>query len=113
MAAVEQAQTIKIRTLDGDFDIEAVVYGQVAVHLMSIGYRDGELLLSSKYTVSHVSSGYRILAYLSADEAHALARDLQEAGIDFDEYMRCFWEGEHSPVPEQLRPILKKYTIVL
>lgn len=65
----------------GTTDVEAVIYGQVAVH-KDVGADEED----KGYTVSHVASGYSIIHGLKKPSAKKVASELKKLGFDFDAY---------------------------
>lgn len=84
----------------GTDNVEAVIYGQVAVH------KDVPVTADEYgYSVSHIASGYSIISGLKKHSAKKVARELTKLGFDFDTYAANGYSKE-TPLYEEAKRVV-------
>lgn len=94
------AVLIEKRGKRGTEDVEAVIYGQVAVH------KDIPVTADEYgYSVSHIASGYAIISGLKKASAKKVAYELKKLGFDFDAYAANGYDKE-TPLYQEAKTVV-------
>ena len=97
------AVLIEKRGVRSTEDVEATIYGQVAVH------KDVPVTADEYgYSVSHIASGYAIISGLTKGSAKKVAFELRKLGFDFDAYAANEYSKE-TPLYQEARQVVVIY----